>query len=459
MPISILRETCARWLHILTGCLTSILRLIQASDDTLALARIKAPKIIEMLEQDNFRALHSNLVPALCYILPERLLREGFHMVRLGAGPIVNVGEPVISRGIFANVKVLVEFKRAKFTIGFRMTSAGKLLTLNLSPAQFLSSPNAWKPPAYVQSAVVKEVDVNLGAFGSRVSGVLTLPSSGGRYPCVIMLSGSGPCDKDSSVGALKPFKDLALGLARFGVASLRFDKVTYAHGLRIKLLQKKFTLTDEYVPHALDALTKCLAHPNIMPDGVFVLGHSLGGLVASRLATIDSRITGCILLATPAQGVHQCLLRQLRYFADQDDPSDDSPKPILDEIQRQVDLADSPDLNLATPASNLPMGIGPAYWLDMRNYDSVEDCHRLQKPILIIQGGRDYQVTIDDDYRRFVDILGGKSGVHMRVYDKCNHLFVAGEGRPSPNEYQTAGNVEKDVIRDISRWITDSMT
>jgi hypothetical protein len=68
------------------------------------------------------------------------------------------------------------------------------------------------------------------------------------------MLSGSGPCDQDSRVGCAKPFKDLALGLATLGVATLRFDNITYTHGAKFRN-SAIFTLEDEYMGHARDAI------------------------------------------------------------------------------------------------------------------------------------------------------------------------------------------------------------
>jgi dienelactone hydrolase len=261
------------------------------------------------------------------------------------------------------------------------------------------------------------------------------LPDAPGPHPAVVMLPGSGPMDRDESIGRNKPFKDIAWGLASRGIAVLRFDKVTLVHPGE---LDETFTADDEYVPHALAAAELLRGRDDVAR--VFVLGHSLGGTMAPRIAAAEPSIAGLIILAGATQPLHWAAVRQLRYL-DQH----------VDEIVRQAQNVDSPDLSTATPNTDLPFGVPAAYWLSLRGYDAPALAASLHKPILVLQGGRDYQITVADDLVKWQEALDGT----IKVYDADNHLFFTGSGPSKPAEYERAQHVDPAVVADIADWLT----
>ena len=115
----------------------------------------------------------------------------------------------------------------------------------------------------------------------------------------------------------------------------------------------------------------------------------------------------------------------------------------------------DSPNLSLATPAGDLPFGVPASYWLDLHGYDPTALAAKLGKPMLVLQGGRDYQVTIADDLTRWQAGLANHSDVTIRVYDTDNHLLFPGTGPSKPSEYEPAQHVESAVVVDIATWLT----
>ena len=123
-------------------------------------------------------------------------------------------------------------------------------------------------------------------------------------------------------------------------------------------------------------------------------------------------------------------------------------------DLTRQAETVDSPDLSPSTPDSELPFGVPAPYWLDLRGYDPAAAATALNKPILIVQGARDYQVTIDDDLAGWKAALDGRPGVTIRVYDADNHLFVPGSGPSGPAEYGTAQHMDPAVVADIADWL-----
>ena len=121
--------------------------------------------------------------------------------------------------------------------------------------------------------------------------------------------------------------------------------------------------------------------------------------------------------------------------------------------LKRQIAKVKDPTLSPTSSASDLPLGAPAAYWLDLRGYNPAEMAKELACPMLILQGGRDYQV-IEADFQLWRKALSSRNNVKFKWYDNLNHLFVEGEGKSTPAEYGTAGNVAQIVIEDIEAWI-----
>lgn len=422
--------------------------------------RHKVPAIARMLQNEDWSQLRYQFPLVLRWVLTEAILRKGFQAISFATGPIVHVGEPVVSIGWFlTSAKLPIEFQRAKLGMSILLSPSGSVLSLGFSPQNVLGLGPSWKPPGFALDSAYREIEVQVGARGMQSPGTLTLPASPGQHPCLVMLPGSGPCDQDSSVGCTKPFEDLALGLAALGVATLRFEKITRTYGAKVKK-SKSFTLEAEYMSHALDAVRQVFEHSSIAPAGVFILGHSLGAYVAPRLMASDPKIAGCVIMAGPAAPFYWSALRQLRYLAslDPNESVDVDELPQIKDFRRQCELATTSDLSLSTPRSKLPFGMGAAYWRDFANFTPIETCAREQRPVFVLQGARDYQVTLEDDFAKWQASLGQIQHANLRVYHDLNHLFISGEGKSTPREYDEPGNVGERVVRDIAQWVLQSI-
>jgi fermentation-respiration switch protein FrsA (DUF1100 family) len=159
--------------------------------------------------------------------------------------------------------------------------------------------------------------------------------------------------------------------------------------------------------------------------------------------------------LAGGSQPLQWAAVRQVQYIASLDPVSAAGSQPGIDAMTTQARKVDDPGLSLETPDSELPFGVPAPYWLDLRGYDPVAVAAGLGKPMLILQGGRDYQVTVADDLGRWQAGLGQQPGVTIRVYPADNHFFFPGAGPSSPAELATAHHVDPDVIADIRDWLT----
>ena len=143
----------------------------------------------------------------------------------------------------------------------------------------------------------------------------LTIPNGTGPFPAVVLVHGSGPNDRDETYGPNKPFKDIAWGLASVGIVVLRYEKRTKQYPQESAAIQN-FTVQDETIYDALAAV-ELLNNSSIVDHSkIFVLGHSLGGMLAPRIALQESQIAGLIILAGATRHLEDLMLEQTRYLA-----------------------------------------------------------------------------------------------------------------------------------------------
>jgi dienelactone hydrolase len=299
-------------------------------------------------------------------------------------------------------------------------------------------------------SAGVREVSVHVGRFG--LPGTLTLPTQKGRAPAVVLLSGSGPNDQDESIGPNKPFKELADSLARSGVASIRYDKRT--RDAARSLDPQTFTAQDEYVPDAVAAVALLQRRAEIDSQHIVILGHSQGGTFAPAIAARLHQVAGVILMAAATEPVERALLRQTKYLASlpgQVGSRAAAQLPAVEALVAQLESADLAHLPASTP---MPFGTGPAYWLSLRSYDPVTTARRLRQPLLVLQGGRDYNVTVADDFVVWKRGLAGKAGTTTKLYPAADHLFFDGRGKATPGQDMQPHHLDPALATDIASWI-----
>ncbi|MCU0483420.1 MAG: alpha/beta fold hydrolase [Chloroflexi bacterium] len=317
------------------------------------------------------------------------------------------------------------------------------------SPAGVTEAP----VPAYVRPDAFTETGVTVGREPWLLPGTLTMPAGDGPFPAVVLVAGSGPQDRDETIGPNKPLRDLAWGLASRGIAVLRYDKRTLAHGARLAAQASTLTVNEETVDDAILAVVLLRSTPGVDPGRVFLAGHSLGGHLAPRIAGRAAGVRGLVLLEANSRPLPELILDQVRYLAGLDGTPSPEAQAQVAMIEQQVARALSPALALDTPATDLPLGVPAAYWLDLQGYDALAAAAALDLPMLLIQGGRDYQVTVADldGWRR---ALGARADVVFREHPALDHLLFAGQGPSRPDDYQQPGRVAPEVIEDIAGWI-----
>ncbi len=293
-------------------------------------------------------------------------------------------------------------------------------------------------PAAYVNPTAFQSVDVQVGAEPFLLQGVLTVPTGAGPFPAVVLVHGSGPNDRDATVGGNKPFKDLAEGLSSRGVAVLRYHKRTFQHGDR---LTKSISLDDEVVLDAAAAVKLLKARPEVDARRVFVVGHSLGALLAPEIASRSAPVAGVVLLAPPARAPWDAVVDQLKYL--------EVPAEKLSEVEQVV-----AQLKANAPDAGALLGMPAAYWRDWAARDGVGIARSLRVPLLLLRGERDYQVT-SEDLALWRKGLGGVPRVDIVELPALNHLLIPGTGKPGPAEYEVPGHVDVAVIERVGAFVT----
>jgi dienelactone hydrolase len=412
--------------------------------------------VLEMAQAGRFAQICEMFAPQLRPMVSAAALQAGWAAELGRRGQVASVGLPVSepAQGGLVVVKVPLTCEHGELAVIVSVTEAGELAGIQLASASAAAPAPPWEPPGYADPATFDEQDLMVGSGPLAVPGTVSMPRQGGLRPAVVLLAGSGPADRDETIGANKPFKDLAWGLASAGVAVLRFDKVTYAHPKQVQE-GGEVTVVEEYMTHAAAAVHLLGAHPRVDPSRVFIIGHSLGGTVAPRVGASEPSVAGLVILAGGTQPLHWAAVRQFRYLAALDPETAAASEPAIEAMTRAATMVDSPDLSASTPASELPFGVPAAYWLDLRGYKPVEVAAALGRPMLILQGGRDYQATVADDLNGWRSGLAHQPDVTITIYDADNHLFFPGTGPSTPTEYTLAQHMDPAVVADIARWLT----
>jgi dienelactone hydrolase len=350
-------------------------------------------------------------------------------------------------------VFVTLEFERAVLDAKVVLDSEGQIIGLWFVPPQASSDAPEYVPPAYVTADSFQEEELTVGSGEWPLPGTLTIPGGDGPFPAVVLVHGSGPQDRDETLGPNKPFKDLAWGLASQGIAVLRYEKRTKEHAEKAAALLDTFTVNEETIDDALAAVALLRQTDGIDPERVFVLGHSLGGMLVPRIGANDRDIAGFIVMAGTSRSLEDVVLHQMDYVFGLDGTVTEAEQAILDDVEIQV--AQIKELDASDAGSNeVLLGASPTYWLDLRDYAPPRVAAGLERPMLILQGERDYQVTLED-LEGWKQALSSRPDVTLKTYPELNHLFIPGEGAITPAEYEVPGHVAGSVVDDIAEWIT----
>ncbi|MFI5262955.1 MAG: alpha/beta fold hydrolase [Candidatus Kapaibacterium sp.] len=402
-----------------------------------------AKKFFESMEQGRYHEAYLMLDTSVTRIVTEQENSEGWKSIMAKLGKL--------KKQTRSRVEEIKPYTDVFLTCAFDSGTIDIKIVFKETPAiigYFFVPVQKYSPPPYADTLATTERNIEVRTGNYILSGVLTLPKKGGLFPVVILVHGSGPHDKDETIGYNKPFKDLAYGLAAKGIATLRYDKRTFAYGIKSAPDPKKITLKEETVDDAESALRLAKTFKEIDANKIFLLGHSLGAIAAPRIAKAAPFIAGIIFMAGNARPFEDVILDQMAYILPLQAPKKQADS-ILQEVTAQVARIRRHDFNDST--ATLPLGLSGVYWKDIKNYDQLKTAMSLSTPMLFLQGDKDYQVTMKD-FNLWKQSLRLKKNATFISYPGLYHLFMPGEGRPS--DYDKTDHISEKVVSDIAEWI-----
>ena len=292
--------------------------------------------------------------------------------------------------------------------------------------------------------------DVSFKSGDITLAGTLAIPKDKvSRHPALVMISGSGPQDRDGNPGGFFIFKLIADHLASHGVAVLRHDD----RGVGKSSMPTRPPSYQDYIDDTKAAITYLRGRPDIDPDKIALAGHSEGGFTASIIAASDPKIAAIALLAGGALANFEDLLNeQVLYdlaLQRQVDPSDHSlEQPIVQMLRRQIGEARAglPDVKMTD---------GHEYFRQHLALNMTEIYNRVHCPVLILQGERDMNVLAQHAIQVALKFAAlGNRNVRVRIIPNVDHGFVPSAMDTCVTEEQR-GRVSQDFINALERWMT----
>lgn len=318
-------------------------------------------------------------------------------------------------------------------------------------------------PPAAALPYREEEVSVRNGEI--VLAGTISLPKGAGPHPGVVLLSGSGPQDRNETVAGFEPFRVLADGLARRGLVVLRMDD----RGVGRSTGSFASAGLEELVSDALAALVFLGKRPEVDPKRAGLLGHSEGGSVAAVAATRSGDVRFLVLLAAPAVRGEDLLLAQAEAIGRAEGATEpelerqaslerrlfacartgqglselraEIEKEAIEQLEKlppEIRKAISNPAEFAAAAAEGQIGVVRSSWFrTFLDFDPAGAIGKVRCPVLALYGEKDLQVPADLNRRALLRALEQEENprVEVKVLPEANHLFQkAGTG--SPSEY-----------------------
>jgi dienelactone hydrolase len=390
-----------------------------------------ARRVLDLLDAGKFEEVAAEFNTKMAAAMPVSRLRDTWTTVSRQAGARKSIIRQRVVPQATGNVTVVnvCQFEKAAFNVMLSFDAENKIAGMNITPGTAPPARNA-----VAASTRFTEESVTVGAGAWALPATLSMPV-GPVAAALVLVHGSGPNDRDETLGPNKPFRDLAWGLADRGIAVLRYEKRTRQYAAEM-VGNSNLTVREETIDDALLAAALLRAHDRIDPQRVFVLGHSLGGTLAPRVAAEDRSLAGLIIMAGASRPFIAVAREQLAYLA-----------------SLTPDALD-PEEGLKMLRQSAP----EAYWKDLDAYKPAQTAAGLTIPILILQGERDYQVALAD-LQGWRDAIGDRANVSIKSYPTLNHLFLPGEGKSTPSEYDQVGHIPDFVFDDIADWLGRATT
>lgn len=366
-------------------------------------------------------------------------------------GPLQSVGQASLREGIEATETLLpLRFEQQEQRLLLRFDSLQRINAFILQPA---SEAENWRYPSYGRPDSYREFSMKVISDTIQLPAILTLPKNCKQCPVVLFVHGAGPNDKDESQGPNKMFKDLAVGLASRGIASLRYDKRSLAYGPELMEDLRRLTIQTETITDAANALLLLRKVIEADTNRIFIFGHGLGAMLAPAVVQQSQLPVRALVLAAPAaKSFAEVIFEQYVHLASRGGFSAEEQQ--LLQLQEQAKKrALNPQLLPSISQDSLPLGLPAEYWLSWQQYDVGAALWKINQPLLVVSADADYQIPPETILHLKQKMMGRERMTYLR-YPVLNHFFMPATGSAGPEDYQKRSNVAEQLVVDVEKWI-----
>jgi pimeloyl-ACP methyl ester carboxylesterase len=377
------------------------------------------------------------------------------------------------------NIGAIYEGTIAADSISGIWSQAGQSFPLNLSKKavekkEFKRPQEPEKPYPYV----AEEVAFKNEKDSLTLAGTLTLPEKSGSFPAVILISGSGPQNRDEEVFGHKPFLVLADHLTRHGIAVLRYDD----RGTAKSTGNYADATIKDFAADALSAVNFLTTRPEIDPENIGLIGHSEGGAVAPMVANQSADVAFLVLLAGTGVAGKEISLMQAQTLRDVEvadaqayeqffekaiaiaaSPGDVSK--LKEQLTQHYESA-RPTLKLMLPESaDIDAFIRQQVDGSLRpwarffyNYNPADELKKVSVPVLSLIGSNDVQVPAGMNQPPIRKALeeGGNTDFKIKVLPGLNHMFQESETGAIGEYAEIEQTFSPVALQEITEWIIE---
>lgn len=403
-----------------------------------------ALELLDMLNKGEYSSVFNVFDNTMKSALPENKLKETWESTcsQLGGFKKI-VGTRTAKQQGYNQVFITCEFGLGNFDVLFVFGQDEKMSGFFIRPTPKDAKIEEYKP---ISNEILHETEIFIGSGKYKLPGTLTMPrgTSGKKLPVIILVHGSGPNDRDETIFNNKPFRDLAHGLAAHGIATIRYDKRTFAHPDYMPE-EGGITVQFEVIDDVLEAIKLAKQTDGIDSSRIFILGHSLGANLLPKIGEQTDDVAGYIAMAGNVTPIYELIPVQYEYIFTLDGKLSEEEQKTLNEVKARME----------SYLGNESTDAEAEYFRSFKDYNPVNTALALAEPFLFLQGERDYQVPVSE-FEKWKTGLSGRKNTDFILYPKLNHLFMegTGEGKSTPDEYELEQHIPEAVIKDIADWV-----
>lgn len=404
----------------------------------------------------DFAAVVARFDENMAAVLDANGLEQSWSAVAPLLGEYLGRGEAELTQQDDFTVAVLqARFANSKLKVQIAYDAAGRIGGMQMQPVAPETSDAAEETGAWTEVELTVEADpaYPLGA-------TLCLPVGGDEAlsPVVVLVQGSGSSDRNEAILQNAPFRDIAHGLAELGVATLRYDKRTFVYPECAGDTGLDIDIRGEMLDDVNAAIALLRADGRVDGSRIFVLGHSLGGMMVPAIAAENPDLAGAISMAGSLRRLWEIVYDQNQEAIAAYDAVElpEAQRAVLDaqvaQIEADMETFRGGISELSDDA--LLLGVPVRYWKSLEEYAGEHFIDEIDLPLLILQGDADFQVYANVDYPLWQEALAGRDNVSFCLYEGLNHLMMPTQGMRDTTEYVTPSHVREDVIADIAAFV-----